>query len=299
MVAGAAAELLGAPGLPVHTRSGVVHLGEAEAGFAMSVLTGFAVQLRGLLEILFHTDAVARGMQAAKTEAPSRYVGVARPLEELSGPGEVLPNALPGGEECPEAGTPGDIPPVARLLKECGRTSGILRDARAALVLQAEASAAIHRGAIATLLKERERARGIAFDAPAAQVGGSETSAPIADATGACLVEELGRSLVVLEDVLPLLELDGELVARGCISRITGAAELFGLGVPRMTSSEREGRNGNEDEKSVRAWMHVRGDWGPSDYWGGKLLTGGCRPGTVTGGSVRKFRPLPFRRLNP
>jgi hypothetical protein len=89
-------------------------------------------------------------------------------------------------------------------------------------------------------LEECERARRVAFDTPAAQIRGANAGAPVADASLARLLEELGGSLVVLEDVLSLLKLDGELVARGGIARITGAAELFGFSVSGMTTRERE-----------------------------------------------------------
>jgi hypothetical protein len=89
-------------------------------------------------------------------------------------------------------------------------------------------------------LKEDERARRVGFDAAAAQVRDPCAGASVAHASLACLLEELGGSLVILKDVLSLLELDGELVARGGIARLTGAAELLGFGVPGMTSRERE-----------------------------------------------------------
>ena len=240
----------------------------------MSVLAGFAVEVRGRFEILPHAeprlkcsssreaaidlsafacllehvrgdgvvsgDTVARRVQPAEPKTSGGNVSVARSRQEIGGAGKFLPNALARGVQSAEPRTSGDVSAIARFLKQCGGPHRIFRDPSSAVVFEPEASAAVHPSAIASLLKEGERARRIAFDAPAAQIRESEAGAPVPDAADARSLEEVGGSLVVLEDVLPFLELDCQLVARGCISGVAGASQLLGLSVSGMTPGQCE-----------------------------------------------------------
>jgi hypothetical protein len=241
----------------------------------MSVFACFAVQLRGLRQILLDAEpgfvgsrvceapfdlfAVAcllekscRGgvvpretftgrVQAAESEAAERDLLAARSLKETGGSGEILSNALAGSVQGAKMGASVHVATIAGLLKERGTARDILREASASPVENAKARAAIHGAALAPLAEEVQGANGIPLDAAAALVHGAQARASLPDAAVACALEQRGSVFVVLEYVLSLLKLDGELITGRGFARLARAAQLFGFGVPGVTSGERDG----------------------------------------------------------
>ena len=76
------------------------------------------------------------------------------------------------------------------------------------------------------------------FTPVAGLVDDAEARASVADAAFARHVEQLGRVGLVAQDVLSFLELRRELVACGDVPGVAGAAEAFGLHVPRLAAEE-------------------------------------------------------------
>jgi CBS domain-containing protein len=124
-----------------------------------------------------------------------------------------------------EVRTARHVSAVARALEQHSRPCDIRRDTRAASIQHAEADAAVHRAAIAPLLKETERARRISLHAARAALGhDAEAGAPFADTSLARGIEQGSGTRLVAQNVLSLLELHRELVARGGVARLAGVA---------------------------------------------------------------------------
>jgi hypothetical protein len=110
------------------------------------------------------------------------------------------------------------------------------------------------------LLEKSNGTSRVALDAGGALVRDAETGAPFADTALACLVEQHGGAWVVAQNVFALLELYGELVARGDVTTLAGAAESLGLFVTRVTRGEPEGgRYYKEATKGAPALLCGRG----------------------------------------
>jgi hypothetical protein len=162
-------------------------------------------------------------------------------LEELGGSGDVLSHAFAGSVQRAEIGASRYVASIACLLKERSCAHDILRHASALPVQNAEPRAALLGAAVASLAEKTQRTNGIALDAPATLVHDPEARTSFADAAFTCSLEQRGSAFVIPKDVLSLLKLDGEPVAGADRSRLAGAAQLFGLGVSRVTSGECDG----------------------------------------------------------